>query len=255
VSPIAKRRVSIDPRQLAIDFASPSAPDPAPIEAAPTHEERIALLLSPRLGACDVVCTENRRTVLSTLRRAGRTVVRLHRVFTRAPDDVIDAVGLYLAHGDRRASRAISAYVDANRPPPSATPRNLVGRGAVYDLDELFGELEREQFAGQLTGVGITWGRRGPRSSRRARTIRMGTYSFDERVIRVHPKLDQAWVPRFFVRFIVFHEMLHHVEPARETASRTEFHTPSFRARERAYPDYERAIAWERANIRQLLRS
>ena len=91
--------------------------------------------------------------------------------------------------------------------------------------------------------------------SRRRRSIRLGTYSFDERLIRVHPKLDEAWVPHFFVRFIVFHEMLHHVEPARETRSRTEFHTPAFRARERAYPEYERSIAWERANLRQLLRS
>ena len=176
-------------------------------------------------------------------------------MFTRAPDEVIDAVGRYLAHGDRRASSAISAYVDAHRPIAPCAPRNLVARGAVHDLDELFAELEREQFVGLLDGVGITWGRRAPRRARRARTIRMGTYSLDERIIRIHPKLDQAWVPRFFVRFIVFHEMLHHVEPARETAARTEFHTPAFRAREQAYPDYARSIAWEKANIRQLLRS
>jgi hypothetical protein len=39
------------------------------------------------------------------------------------------------------------------------------------------------------------------------------------------------------------------------TEARTEFHTPSFRARERAYPEYERSIAWERANLGRLLRA
>ena len=73
--------------------------------------------------------------------------------------------------------------------------------------------------------------------------------------MRVHPALDQAWVPRFFVRFIVFHEMLHHVEPAHEGRGRTQFHTKTFRARERAFHDHDRALAWERAHLGRLLRA
>ncbi len=255
---IAKRRVSIDPRQTAIDFdALDALPEPRATEVHALPEERIVLLLTPRVGACEVVWTENRRTVLSSLRQRERMVVRLHRVFGGAPDDLIDAVGRYLANGDRRASAAISRYVDANRRSISerSSPRSLEARGDTHDLTSIFDELERDEFAGLVSGVGITWGRRGHSPRRRRRSIRLGTYSHDERVIRVHPNLDQGWVPRFFVRFIVFHEMLHHVEPARVTETRTEFHTPSFRAKERAYPEYERSIAWERANLGRLLRT
>jgi predicted metallopeptidase len=60
-------------------------------------------------------------------------------------------------------------------------------------------------------------------------------------------------VPAFFVDYIVFHEMLHQAIPARQSGSRRQHHGPEFRARERAYPDYEKAIAWERENIGMLL--
>lgn len=258
--PIAKRRVAIDPRQITIDFAALSAlaePEPPAAAPSPSVEERIAALLSPRVGACDVVWTDNRRTVLSSLRQPDRMIVRMHRIFASAPDELVEAMGRYLASGDRRASSAISRFIDAHRGSITGArePRTLEARGATHDLASLFDELHGEHFAGQCSGVGITWGRRGHSARSRRRSIRLGTYSHDERVIRVHPTLDQAWVPRFFVRFIVFHEMLHHVEPARVTDARTEFHTPSFRARERAYPEYERSIAWERANLGRLLRT
>lgn len=281
--PIAKRRISIDPRQIAIDFDAlasealavataaeavaseelllglaavasvPAEPRARSIDAA----GRVAARLAPALGLCEVVFTDNRRTVLSTSREPGRLVVRMHRIFEAAGDDMLEAVGRYLAVGDRRASAAISRFVDENRAAIAATrrPRTLEARGSTHDLRTIFGELEQDHFAGVVDGVGITWGRRGTQTRRRQRTIRLGTYSHDERVIRVHPTLDQGWVPRFFVRFIVFHEMLHHVEPPRVTPHRTEFHTPAFRARERAYPEYERSIAWERANLGRLLRS
>ncbi len=254
---VAKRRVSIDPRQIAIDFDAVLAlPEPEPTPVVVPAEDRVVMILTPRVGACHVVWTDNRRTVLSSLRQQGRMVVRIHRIFAAAPDDLVDAIGRYLVNGDRQASTAISRFVDANRHGiAKAAPRNLEARGETHDLAGIFEELEREHFVGQFAGVGITWGRHGHSPRRRRRSIRLGTYSHDERVIRVHPSLDQAWVPRFFIRFIVFHEMLHHVEPARVTEARTEFHTPAFRAREKAYPEYERSIAWEKANLGRLLRA
>jgi hypothetical protein len=277
------RRAQLDTRQLALDFSAvivaesvvvevevapsppPSlVPPPPPALAPPPSlapsppDLRLAAQLAARVGDCRVILTQNRRTVLSSRREPAGLVVRLHRVFADAPDDVVDAVGRYLATGERRASSAISRWVDSRRGElvrHHPRPRELTPLGAVHDLADLFADVERTHFAGEAAGVGITWGKRAPQTRRRRRTIRLGTYSHEEKLIRVHPALDQHWVPRFFVRFIVFHEMLHHVEPARETDARTEFHTPRFRARERAYPEYERAITWERENLGRLLRS
>ncbi|MDQ3034810.1 MAG: M48 family metallopeptidase [Myxococcota bacterium] len=201
--------------------------------------------------------TRNRRTMISTARAPDAMRVRLHRMFTEADAAIVAALGRYVKSGDRRASRELGAFIEARREQFVAERKRPVLRseGRQHDLAAIFVDIEARHFPGQVSGVEITWGRSGApgRGRRRKRTIRLGTYTHDERLIRVHPVLDQPWVPRSFVEYIVFHEMLHHVEPAREEQGRTLFHTPEFRRRERAYPGYEQALAWEQANIRKLL--
>ena len=67
--------------------------------------------------------------------------------------------------------------------------------------------------------------------------------------------LDQACVPDYFVSWIVFHEMLHGKHEVRRTNGRRRFHTHEFLTEEKTFPDYERACAWEKANLDRLLRS
>lgn len=217
-------------------------------------ERAMALALGVKV---EVELTRNRRTMISTARVRDALRLRLHRMFVEADGAIVEALGRYVKSGDRRASRKLGEFIESRRDrfvPPRARPL-LRAEGRHYDLAMIFALVEELHFPGELAGVGITWGRHGAPGPgrRRKRTIRLGTYTHDERLIRVHPVLDQAWVPRFFVEYIVFHEMLHHVEPAREEEARTVFHTPEFRRRERAYPDYERALEWERANIGKLL--
>jgi len=57
-------------------------------------------------------------------------------------------------------------------------------------------------------------------------------------------------VPRFFVEWIVFHELLHHVHPVtRLPDGRRCVHLPAFRDAERSFPLHGRAFAWERGHL------
>jgi predicted metal-dependent hydrolase len=85
--------------------------------------------------------------------------------------------------------------------------------------------------------------------------MRFGVYCPETRHIRIHPALDQAFVPRYFVEFIVYHELLHHVMPAVQVGGRYYAHTEAFRQRERAFPRYAEAVAWRQRHLRQLLAS
>lgn len=272
-------------RQLSFGFDGPGAPPLPVVSAAPLATAatggRVELVSPPEIAAVSgeeaaraqiedamrsmlgvrvqVELTSNRRTMISSARDGMSLRLRLHRMFVEADGAIVEALGRYVKTGDRRASRRLGEFIEQQRdrfvaPRP---PRLLRHLGAHHDLLEIFVRTESTYFPGALEGVTITWGRHGAaaRGRRRKRSIRLGTYTHDERLIRVHPVLDQPWVPVFFVEYIVFHEMLHHVEPAREEDGRTLFHTPEFRRRERAYPGYDRALAWERANISKLLTS
>ena len=183
----------------------------------------------------------------------------------------------YVTRGDKRASELVGDYIEANgarlaRRRPRAIP--LVAKGTHHDLLALFQDINQRYFGGACHAL-ITWGNKQPRRSEGPRTaIKLGSYSNLERVIRIHPTLDRSWVPRYFVAFVVYHEMLHHMIPAargsmragianlsfdnsrsRGHVARRVLHPPEFLAREQLFRSYERALEWERRHIGRLLRS
>jgi hypothetical protein len=200
--------------------------------------------------------TDNRHTVLSSKRHADRMVVRAHHMFLRGDASDWDALGKYLRSGRKPAARAVDAFVEAHRHLLGpARERAVVARplGRHHDLAAIMADLSERYFGGPLD-VRITWGRDAPRGGRRRRrSIQLGLYTPEERLVRIHPRLDQAWVPSFFVASIVFHELLHHVTPPEHRNGKRCVHTRAFRKKERLFEHYEAARVWEEQNLDRLL--
>ncbi len=177
-------------------------------------------------------------------------------MFLDAPFPVVEALVRYVTRGDRESSAALGDYIDANGFRLARRKRNapLVSKGKHHDLLALFNEINARYFDGGVNAV-ITWGKRPTVKTPRRKTIKLGSYSGFDRMIRLHPALDRKWVPRYFVAYIVYHEMLHHVIPQSQGSGRRMLHPPVFLARERDFRDFDRAMAWERAHISRLLRS
>jgi len=207
----------------------------------------------------DLTVTDNMSTMMTVRRDRsnGGLKVRLHRMFLQADPGVIRALGDWVRRPRRSESGAvIDEFIRRHRHLIRRGRRadQLVTQGLYHDLREMYDALNRKYFGGTVTAK-ITWGRMPP--SRRRRSIRFGSYTAEDRLIRIHPLLDQEFVPAYFVRYIVFHEMLHaYLGLGKATNGRRCVHSPEFRRREKAYPDYERAVAWQStaANLRRLLR-
>ena len=197
----------------------------------------------------------------SLVRGVPGFTVRMHRMFEAASPEVRDALVKWLRVG-RRARRAGTILDDwiqaalAEAPRPTRESRPLEPAGRHHDLSALAEELFTTTFAGDfepLDRPGLTWGRRA--RSRSRRSLRLGSFDLETRVVRIHPVLDQEGVPAWFVRFVLMHELLHAVLPPRLSGSRWIHHGPEFRKRERAHPDYERAVRWEEENLTRLIRA
>lgn len=204
--------------------------------------------------------TDNTRTVMSLRPAAynGALRVRLHKMFLNADPTVMHAIASWVKRPRCRKSGAvINRFIREHRHLMRHEEKRHVTLhtlGRYFDLAKLFNEVNREHFDGKITAA-ITWGKR-PRPGKR-RSIRFGSYYVEDNLIRIHPYLDQEFVPEFFVRYIVFHEMLHaHLGIEERESGRRRVHTPEFIAMEKQYPDYRRALAWENrpANLRKLLR-
>jgi hypothetical protein len=202
---------------------------------------------------------DNRSTMVSFRRKSGEVHYRVHHMFLDAPAEIVRALATFAGTSKGWAARRsdagtrIDAFVRQHRARIGA-PRadRLQPRGRAHDLQAIFERLNREWF-GELIEARIGWG--PVRSGRRRRTIKTGVYVQDARIIRIHPTLDRPEVPEFYVAAVVFHEMLHQAVPAREVNGRRVVHSAEFRRRERAYPDHERARAWEERNLSLLLSS
>jgi hypothetical protein len=221
-------------------------------------------------GRVQVTLTDNRYTMISVRRLGGagereraarrrterRYEVRLHHMFADADPVITRALAHYIAENDADASRVLGDFIDANaghvRGRSRRTPAQVIfTAGEHHDLRTIFDELNARYFENRIDAA-ITWGARSGRPRRR-NSIKMGSYSVEDRLIRIHRSLDRAFVPRFFVSWIVFHEMLHQVHDIRVKNGRREFHSKEFLADEAAFELYDQARLWERRNLDALL--
>ena len=242
----------------ALRRAKRTAPDRAGeiADAQDSLERRIRAHLAR--GRVQVTLTDNRYTMISVRRLAKqrRYEVRLHHMFADADPVITRALARYIADNDGDASRILGDFIDANsdhvRGRARRAPSQLIfTAGDHHDLREIFDELNARYFGNRIEAA-ITWGARTGRPRRR-NSIKMGSYSVEDRLIRIHRSLDREFVPRFFVAWIVFHEMLHQVHDIRVKNGRREFHSKAFLADEACFDGYEQARLWERRHLDALL--
>jgi hypothetical protein len=203
------------------------------------------------LGSVELTITNNRRRMVTARRHDAGYEVRAHHMFLDADDAAIAALARFCA-GDGRAQDAVQRFIHTHREVIGTRRRaqeQLRTAGRYHNLTALLAASLALLGDPELEPVQITWGKR----SRGKRSIRLGSYDFEQRLIRIHPALDQAWVPRYFVEFVVYHEILHALCPPDQGAHRRSVHTAAFRAKERLYPRYDDALAWETANLKRLL--
>lgn len=216
-------------------------------------QERLAAYVSR--GRVRIVLTDNVHTMVSIKRGDGVVTFRLHHMFLGAPPIVLRELARYAEQQNRDAAKLLRAYIDANddqvRRRDAPRPISVDVEGKYHNLQEIFDGLNARYFAGGIKAR-ITWGPRGKRKRSRE-SIKLGSYTFEDELIRIHPVLDAADVPLFFVEWIVYHEMLHEVHDMPVVDGRRIYHTPEFRRAEAQFEHYAEAVLWERTYLHKLL--
>lgn len=227
----------------------------------PPVQETWADFLARETGRPVAIRFGNARTSVIRYRRERTGEIRLHMsgFFEQAPREIRQAVAAWVRAGKRakRAAHLLNDWIHEKTKTLAPAPRRgfrARTQGRVHDLESLAATLWLEFPALALAKPALTWGLPGPSArGRRRRTLRLGSYNERSRLVRVHPALDRDFVPDWFVRYILFHELLHAELGVQRNGGRRIFHGAEFRRRERAYADYARAIAWEKKNLRRLL--
>ncbi len=265
-----QRTAGRSPVQLEL-FGAALAAGPAlrpalvPVPAAPRFDllRRLNRLTGGRLRSLEL--TDNQRTILTV--RSDRVTnrapleLRIHRSFTEAPEEVLAAVASFVEskRGSDRAREALAVireHFTAHRATTRKRRLRLNPLGEALDLRELRDDLNERYFDSRLA-VDISWGKAAVGGSCRRRTssLQLGSYSYEDKLIRIHRVLNNPQVPRYVVEAVVHHELLHADMPPEVRGGKRLFHTPEFRRRERLYRNLGRAERWIGEHLSELLRA
>ncbi len=194
--------------------------------------------------------------------RNGQVFVRIAGMCRDMPADAHRALAHILVakllrkRVSKRADEIYSAYIDSPELRERANDRKrshgrkivTTHKGEVYDLDEIFENLNFWYFRGELPKPVLTW------STKKTYRI-LAHHDATHDTIVVSKSLDARGVPRFVVEYIVYHEMLHIKHPTVHHNGRRYNHTPVFRNDERKFPDFQAAEDWIEQSVRKLKRN
>lgn len=222
-----------------------------------SYNQLVVILNDKMKAPVSIALTRNRVSMISIDFKKACIKIRLHRRFLDAPMHVIGALKSYLLERSLDDWLIVSGFA---RSIPSEQNQNLIVHaehntmGSVFDLLKIYKDINKDFFSGNIR-CAIEWGRMGSSREKRygrRRSVRFGSWVPSRRIIRIHPVLDNEKVPLEFVKYIVFHEMLHVVVPVIKKNGREYNHSSVFKALEKRYPGYEnmkKMAAWILAEL------
>ena len=118
------------------------------------------------------------------------------------------------------------------------------------NLKEIFDKLNTEYFESKIT-ASIEWGKKV--NKKNLTSFRFGSYDPEKKLIRIHPRLQQYFVPLSVLELTVYHEMCHQWAPMKRKKGMWVAHHPQFKRKEREYRFYDEALSWEKENWKKLM--
>jgi hypothetical protein len=119
--------------------------------------------------------------------------------------------------------------------------------GEFCNLEHIFGKLNLIYFQNEIPKPKLTWSR--SRSYRR-----LGHFDKAHNSITISKALDDSYVPKFVVEYVVYHEMLHIKHPTQHRNGRRYNHTPAFKRDEEKFAYFDEAEDWIEDNSAKLKR-
>lgn len=155
---------------------------------------------------------------------------------------------------------AIRSFIEANEGPEGQLRR---ARGTYFDLDAVFDGLNQRFFGGAIIAR-IAWleGEDWPsleqycdETPSAEAGLAMAAYCVESQQIWVHRSLDAADIPRVYLDWVVFHEMLHQVHEMPMQGGHRVHHTEAFERDEARFPGRAQALGWEQSHRQRLQRA
>lgn len=155
-------------------------------------------------------------------------LILLSKLFRRTPDkEALAQYRHYLHRPDMRQKMHRAKQARGRK-------RILSPQGKVYNLQQIFSELNDHYFSGSMRQPEIGWSVKGSRTT-------LGHYDPPHHAIVLTRLLDSETAPELVVRYVLFHEMLHLIYPTEYRTARRCVHTREFKEAEKRFEQLDKA--------------
>lgn len=140
-----------------------------------------------------------------------KTVINLHPIFLKGDKNIIQKLIDLIKKRDNfeEAKKYIYDFYKKNNQKKQI---KIIHNFKHKDINNFFCnilvELKEKYSAVDFSKLSISWGRA---TKKRKRFIRFGSYDKKRLLIRIHPVLDNADIPDFFIYSIIYHEIAHFI--------------------------------------------
>ncbi len=155
-------------------------------------------------------------------------LILLSKLFRKTPDQ--SAVARYRHYLYRPDIRQMLHSAKRTRGRKAIKPP----QGKVYDLGQLFENLNAIYFDGSIPRPQLGWSPKGSRTT-------LGHYDPSHHSIVLTNLLDSEAASELAVKYVLFHEMLHLKYPAEYHGTRRCVHTKEFKEAEKRFEQFEKA--------------
>ncbi|HEY3926926.1 MAG TPA: SprT-like domain-containing protein [Candidatus Koribacter sp.] len=181
--------------------------------------------------------------------REGELKIRLSDLLEGAPEPVLKAIAhillakLYRKPIEPQHNTRYRRYTNSRDLTEKAhLVRQMRGRkqihgtqGKIYDLDQIFEDLNQRFFFGLMARPLLTW------SNNLSRRL-LGHYDPAHNAIVISKIFDHPRIPRYAIEYLLYHEMLHLKHPVKLRGSRRCVHGSDFQAEEKLFPQLQEAL-------------
>ena len=195
----------------------------------------------------ELLLKDNRSVFLRIKKSFFSLKITLHKVFLEADEDDLAALKEWVTKKSSASQQHLRDFFNKRLLNRNYSHQlnlaTLKTTGQHYNLQEIYDHLNQFYFQGALD-LKITW-RKAP-VYRKHRRITFGSFSQALKLIRINSVLDNSKIPSYFVSFVVYHEILHHVYPIKIVKSRKRIHFRAFKEAEKKFLKYSEAEAFRK---------
>lgn len=193
---------------------------------------------------------DNRFTFLRAKIQKNKIKLILHKAFLNAPDEIFLHLKQYLINKNRNSLKELKKYIERHLKNYDYSHRlkieKLRPEGKVYHLKNILSDLKASYFSD--FDLNITWFKK----RKFKRRLTFGSYNSSVKLIKINEILDDDFFPIYFVSYVVYHEILHHIFPVKmkENGNRI-IHGKEFKQAEKKYLFYKEAKSFEKEFLKK----